>query len=171
VIRGPRLDLVVLPGAFLDAYLADDLVNAHRLVDFDFPDEWGRGDEWIGIRRSQVLADPAWGPWSLRAMVLRAERRMVGFTSFHGPPGINSMDAAGAVEVGYTVFPEFRGRGYATETCRAMLDWARRAHDVGHFVSSIEPANAASVAVIRKLGFVPLDLVLDGEAIFELHVS
>jgi ribosomal-protein-alanine N-acetyltransferase len=170
VIRGPRLDIVVLPGAFLDAYLTGDLSLAHRRVDFDFPDGFGAGDEWIGIRRSQVLADPAWEPWSLRAMVLRNERRMVGYTSFHGPPGVNSLDATDAVEVGYTVFPEFRGLGYGTETGRAMLDWARREHGIRYFVSSIEPDNAASIAVIRKLGFVPLDLVLDGEAIFELHI-
>jgi len=170
VIQGPRLDLVVLPGAFLDAYLADDLPRAHRLAGFDFPDGFARGDAWIGIRRNQVLADPAWEPWSLRAMVLREERRMVGFASFHGPPGVNSLDAPEAAEVGYTVLPEFRGRGYATETCRSMLEWARREHGVRHFVSSIEPANAASIAVIRKLGFAPLEFVMDGEAIFELVV-
>jgi hypothetical protein len=40
------------------------------------PDEFPGDDEWIGIRRSQVLADPTWEPWSLRAMVLRDGQRI-----------------------------------------------------------------------------------------------
>ena len=85
-------------------------------------------------------------------------------------PGINSLGTPGAAEVGYTVFPEFRRRGYATETCRAMLAWARGEHDVELFISSIEPSNASSLRVIEKLGFIPLDLMLDGEAIFQLRM-
>ena len=69
------------------------------------------------------------------------------------------------------MFPEFRGRGYATETGRVMLEWAKREHGVGHFISGLEPSNTASIRVIEKLGFTPLDLVVDGEAMFELRLS
>lgn len=169
-IVGPRLDLVVLPGALLDACLAGDLPRVHQLAEFALPHDFPCENEWLGVRRGQVLADPAWQPWSLRALVLRHENRMVGFTSFHGPPGVNSLGTPGAAEVGYSVFPEFRARGYATETARAMLEWAQREHGVRHFISSIEPSNAPSLRVIDKLGFVSLDLILDGEAIFELRV-
>ena len=170
VISGPRLDLVVLSGGLLDACLAGDLPRAHRLATFAFPDDLARRCEWMSLRRNQVLADPAWQPWSLRAIVLRDERRMVGFTNFHGPPGINDTGTPGAAEVGYTIFPEDRCRGYATETCRAMLGWARREHGVRHFIAGIEPSNAPSIRVIEKLGFTPMGLMIDGESIFELRV-
>jgi [ribosomal protein S5]-alanine N-acetyltransferase len=170
VIQGPRLDLIVLPGALLDACLANDLSRAHQLAEFALPDEFLGECEWNGIRRNQVLADPAWEPWSLRAIVVRGEQRMVGTTSFHGPPGINDLGTPGAAEIGYTVFTEFRGRGYATETCRAMLDWAHREHGVRHFISGIEPSNAPSIRVIGKLGFTSTGLMIDGETIFELRV-
>lgn len=170
VIRGPRLDLVLLSGALLDACLAGDRARVRELAEFAIPDEFPGDDEVIRMRRRQVLDDPTWAPWSLRALVLRDEQRMVGFTSFHGPPGINSTGDASAVEVGYTVFAAFRGRGYATETCRAMLEWARQTHGIRRFISSIEPSNAPSLRVIEKLGFTPLGLMLDGEAIFELDV-
>ncbi|HEY1535389.1 MAG TPA: GNAT family N-acetyltransferase, partial [Polyangiaceae bacterium] len=165
-----RLDLVLLSGQLIDALLADDLRNARQLAEFAFPDDFARDCEWMSMRRDQVLADPAWEPWSLRAMVLRDEQRMVGFTSFHGPPGINSTGAPGAAEVGYTVFADFRRQGYATETCRTMLEWARREHDVRHFISSIEPSNRPSIRVIEKLGFTPMGLMIDGESIFELRI-
>jgi RimJ/RimL family protein N-acetyltransferase len=170
VLRGARLDLALLPGDVLDACLADELERAQRLAGFTLQEDFGRADEWVGKRRDQVLADPSWEPWSLRAIVLRSEQRMVGSTSFHGPPGVNSLDAPDAVEVGYTVIPEFRGLGYATETCRAMLAWARQEHGVRHFISSIEPTNAPSIRVIEKLGFSPVGVMLDGEAIFRLRV-
>jgi ribosomal-protein-alanine N-acetyltransferase len=170
LIPTTRLDLMLLSGELLDALLADDLPRARGHAAFSFPDDLARQCEWMSVRRSQVLADPAWEPWSLRAMVLRDEQRMVGFTSFHGPPGINNTSTPGAAEVGYTVFPEFQGRGFATETCRAMLEWARREHDVRHFISGIEPSNGPSLRVIEKLGFAPMDLMLDGEAMFELRI-
>jgi RimJ/RimL family protein N-acetyltransferase len=170
VIAAPRLDLAVLPGALLDACLAGDLAAARKHADFLVPDDFDTADEWIGLRRAQVLADPAWEPWSLRAMVLRDQRRMVGFTSFHGPPGINSLDAPDAAEIGYTVFPAHQSRGFATETARAMMGWATQTHGIHRFISSIEPTNFPSLRVVEKLGFQPLNLILDGEAIFELRV-
>ena len=59
VIHGPRIDLVVLSGALLDACLADDLPRAHELAEFAFPDDFVGGDEWVAVRRSQVGTDPA----------------------------------------------------------------------------------------------------------------
>jgi RimJ/RimL family protein N-acetyltransferase len=167
VISGPRLDLILLSSDVLDAFLAGDRPRAERLAGFAFPDEFARDEEWVARRRDQVRADPSWAPWSLRAMVLRAEQRMVGSTSFHGPPGINSLDDPSAAEFGYTVFEAFCNLGYATETGRAMMDWAQREHGVRRFISSIEPGNGPSIRVIEKLGFLPMTLVIDGEAIFE----
>ena len=49
---------------------------------------------------------------------------------------------------------EFRGYGYATEAARALLDWAREAHGLRHFIASIAPENEPSLSIVRKLGFV-----------------
>jgi ribosomal-protein-alanine N-acetyltransferase len=171
LISGPRLELVLLSGDVLDAFLAGDRPHAERLAGFVFPDEFARDDEWVARRRGQVRADPTWAPWSLRVMVLRGEQRMVGSTSFHGPPGINSLDDPSAAEFGYTVFEAFRNLGYATETGRAMMDWAQSEHGVRRFISSIEPNNSPSIRVIEKLGFRPMNLVIDGETIFECRLS
>jgi RimJ/RimL family protein N-acetyltransferase len=158
---------VLLPGDVLDAFLAGEMARAEQLAGFAFPEEFARDDEWVARRRDQVRADPAWAPWSLRVMVLRRERRVIGTTSFHGPPGINSLDDPDAAEFGYTVFEAHRSLGYATETGHAMMDWAQEEHGVRRFISSIEPGNTPSIRVIEKLGFRPMKLVIDGEAIFE----
>ena len=79
---------------------------------------------------------------------------MIGHAGFHGPPGVNALGLPGAVELGYTVFPESRRMGYATEVAGSLMEWARRAHDIRKFVASVAPTNAESLAVVRKLGLV-----------------
>jgi len=79
--------------------------------------------------------------------------RVVGHAGFHGPPGVNALGEAGAVELGYTVFPDFRRRGYASEAVAALMRWARRERHVHVFVASVAPDNEPSLAIVRKLGF------------------
>jgi [ribosomal protein S5]-alanine N-acetyltransferase len=105
----------------------------------------------------------------VRAIVLRDERRMVGYVNFHGAPGINDTGTAGALELGWTVFPADQRRGYATETATALMDWAVSLHGVHHFISSTTPENAASLRVHDKLLFRRTGEVVDGEVIFELR--
>jgi RimJ/RimL family protein N-acetyltransferase len=124
----------------------------------------------VRFRRDQVAEQSDWLPWSLRAIVLREpERVMVGFANFHGPPGVNDLGRPGAAETGYTVFLPYRGRGFATETAEAMMDWARREHGVREFISGVTPDNGPSLRVNDKLGFVRTGDIVDGEIIFELH--
>jgi len=115
------------------------------------------------------VQDPARLPWSVRAIVLRAERRMVGYVNFHGAPGVNDTDVAGALELGWTVFAADRRRGYATETASALMDWAVSLFGIHHFISSTTPDNEASLRVHEKLGFRRTGAVVDGEVIFELR--
>jgi ribosomal-protein-alanine N-acetyltransferase len=100
--------------------------------------------------------------------VLRSEGQMVGHAGFHGPPGVNGPAKADAVEVGYTVFPEFRGQGFATEAARALLDWAAERHGIRSFIASVAPNNEPSLAIVRKLGFVQTGEQWDEEDGLEL---
>ena len=78
---------------------------------------------------------------------------MVGYVNFHGPPGVNDTATPNAVELGWTVFPSQRRKGYATETARVLMDWAATEHGIRRFVSSTTPDNAPSLRVHDKLGF------------------
>ena len=159
-----------MPLAVLDAFVDGNATKARALVDYtvpvDFPD--AAAAEVLEIRRMQLAADPARSPWSVRAMVRRDDRVMVGFVNFHGPPGVNDIEAADAAELGWTVFPEHRRQGYATETARRLMDWARTEHGVRRFISSTTPTNASSLRVHEKLGFHRTGQIVDGEIIFEL---
>jgi ribosomal-protein-alanine N-acetyltransferase len=162
---------VSLSPALLDAFIAADREAARRLADFPIPAEFpGDALGLVRFRRDQIAEHHDWLPWSLRAIVLREpDRTMVGYANFHGPPGVNDVATPGAAETGYTVFPAYRRRGFATEVAQAMMDWAAREHRVRHFISGVTPDNAPSLRVNEKLGFVRTGDIVDGEIIFELH--
>lgn len=67
----------------------------------------------------------------------------VGYTNHPGWP---------AFELGWTIIPEYQGRGYATEAARMLLDYAFTTLDRPHVVSLIHPDNAPSRRVAEKLG-------------------
>jgi [ribosomal protein S5]-alanine N-acetyltransferase len=56
-------------------------------------------------------------------------------------------------DIGYAILERFRGRGYAVEAARAVLDWARRETGLTRIVAITAPGNAASGAVLKRLGF------------------
>ncbi len=85
-----------------------------------------------------------WGVWLVR---LKETGELIGDAGFKGNP-----DYAGAVDIGYGFLPEHRGRGYATETARALVAWAF-AHGAGRVTAETLRENAASIRVLRKNGF------------------
>ena len=158
IVTTPRLDLVPLPLPLLEALLAGDLAAAAALAPYPVDEQAFAGDDHVlRLRRDQLRADPAELPWLYRAGVLRATGRVVARGGFHAPP-----DAGGAVEIGYRVSPERRGRGLATELASGLIAWARR-HGARRVLASVSPDNAPSLAIVAKLGF-----VLTGEQMDEI---
>ena len=74
--------------------------------------------------------------WLLRAMVARETGAMVGHVNFHTAPAPEYLEpyAPGGIEIGYTVYPAFRRRGYAREACGAMMRWAAAEAGVRRFI-------------------------------------
>ena len=159
----PRVELRLLDPALLRALVDGDTAEAARLLEADLEPGWPDEHDEHFLRT--WLDDPAAGDdrsWGPRALVLRSPtRRMIGHAGFHGPPGVNALGLPDAVELGYTVFAGARGLGYATEAARELIRWARETHGVLRFVTSVAPANEASLAVTRKLGFSFVVDVLD----------
>jgi RimJ/RimL family protein N-acetyltransferase len=67
----------------------------------------------------------------------------IGYTNPEGWPGF---------ELGWTLLPEFQGRGYATEGAKFLLQYAFNEMDRNHVISLIHPDNKRSIAVAERLG-------------------
>ena len=152
-IATERLDLVLLTPVL------GDLVDGRRdvagaTIGAAIPEWWPDEHDvrFLRFRRDQAAREASAGEWLVRAVVLRETREMIDHAGFHGPPGVNALKEGGAVELGYSIFREHRGRGYATETVRGLIRWASE-RGVRMFVASIGPENEPSLAIVRKLGF------------------
>jgi len=153
VIATERLDLVLLT-AMLDDLVEGRRADAVASIGAGLPEWWPDEDDarFLRFRMLQARRDPEAADWLVRAVVLRAARTVVGHAGFHGPPGVNALADPGAVEIGYTVFPPFRRRGYALEAVDGLIRWAGE-RGVETFVASVGPANEPSLAFVRRLGF------------------
>ena len=168
-VQTRRLDLVSLGPQVLAALLEGRRRDAEESVGLTFPADWPGELEWLmRLRLDQMEKDPGSQPWLLRAIVLRdPQPQVIGHINFHEPPG-----ETGAVEIGYTIEPPFRRKGYATEAVVGMFEWAEKEHGVGRFIASVSPENEPSLGLISNLGFVETGVQrdeLDGEElVFEL---
>ena len=156
MIETERLSLVPL-----DEDLLEGLLDGRELrfsVPPDWPDE--HDARFLRLRLRQLRESPERLAWPVCAIV--RDGTMVGHVGYHGPPGANALRAPDAVEVGYTVFPEHRRQGYATEAVRGLLEHAR-GQGIDRVIASVGPQNEPSLALVRRLGFVEIGRHWDDE--------
>lgn len=57
------------------------------------------------------------------------------------------------LEMGYMIAPEYRRKGYATEICSFIIDYAKENTSFERINCLIDHDNAASIGLVKKLGF------------------
>ncbi|MBI2567530.1 MAG: GNAT family N-acetyltransferase [Candidatus Schekmanbacteria bacterium] len=99
---------------------------------------------WCDFGSGRVV--PGWEEW---LVALRHPALLIGHVGFHGAP-----DVAGQATLGYHVAAAHRGKGLASEACRAVLQWGFAQPELTGVVAMIGAANLASQRVARRVGFV-----------------
>lgn len=66
-------------------------------------------------------------------------------------------------EIGYVLNPVHQGHGYATEACRALLRFAFEGMELHRVIARIDERNAASAAVLTRLGMRAEARLVDNE--------
>jgi [ribosomal protein S5]-alanine N-acetyltransferase len=167
------IELRPMTPEFIEALLDGRREDAAALLKIEVPEEFPSEGErgFLTLRLRQMHENIRFQVWCPHAIVLGGQ--MIGHAGYHGPPGINSLHAPEAVEFGYRIFPPYRGRGYATEAARMLMDLAEQRADIRHFVLSVGPTNEPSLAIVRKLGFIHVGERMDDEEgrelVFELR--
>jgi RimJ/RimL family protein N-acetyltransferase len=85
--------------------------------------------------------------WIRLAVCLKGTGTMIGDCGIRFLPP----DARQA-EAGFTIEPRHRGKGYATETVRALLGYAFGELHAHRVCVSVDPANEACVALMKRVG-------------------
>ena len=141
--------------------LETERLNFRMLRESDFPtyEKWCANIEVMRYLGGKTLDTvQAWrhlaalvGHWAFRgygyyAVEEKSTGNLIGRTGFTdqiGWPGF---------ELGWTIAPEYQGRGYATEAARMLLRYAFDVLDRPHVISLIHPDNTPSRKVAEKLG-------------------
>ena len=85
------------------------------------------------------------GPY---AVILKGTGQAIGIC------GLLKRDFLADVDLGFAFLPRFRSKGYAFESAAAVLEDARKSRGLHRILAIVSPDNAASIALLRRLGFV-----------------
>jgi [ribosomal protein S5]-alanine N-acetyltransferase len=156
------------------AFQPADLHAIHRILDLTFGDGSKIADEealnerrsWLEWSRlsAEWLPKLFQPPYGDRAVVLKSTNTVIGAAGlvpccdvFEQIPGLSRGEPPSAcrvAEVGlfWAIDPEQQRQGYATEAAQALIDFAFQQLRVKRLIATTEHDNAASIAVMRKLG-------------------
>jgi ribosomal-protein-alanine N-acetyltransferase len=164
-IETPRLRLVLMTPAFLQACVAGDWPQAERELGVTLPPDLYHEGDILAMRLGDCQVDPAYRPWSLRAILGGNPLQLQGHIGFHARPGAPHLATYSqhGIELGYTVFPAYRRQGIAQEALQAMIAWACTQAPVDRAILSIGVTNRPSLALAEKLGFTPVGQHTDPE--------
>jgi [ribosomal protein S5]-alanine N-acetyltransferase len=114
------------------------------------PGEWDTpAIRWMLAATEAPGSEPGWGAWYY---VRSKDRMLVGAGGYKGPP-----DAAGTVEIGYSVVETEQRKGYATEAARGLVERAFADPRVTRVIAETYPHLDASLGVMRGLGMRPAE--------------
>ena len=75
-----------------------------------------------------------------------------------GTAGLRPLEESG-LEIFYSLTPGAWGHGYATEAARAVLEYGLGPLGLPEVLAEVDEGNAASVAVVKRLGMTPYAVV------------
>jgi [ribosomal protein S5]-alanine N-acetyltransferase len=75
-----------------------------------------------------------------------------------GTAGLRPLEESG-LEIFYSLAPAAWGHGYATEAARAVVEFALGFLGLPEVLAEVDEGNAASVAVVKRLGMTPYAVV------------
>ncbi len=125
-------------------YRADPAIARFQSWENFTPEDGGAFFDWVSGQHPDTP-----GEWFQFAIELASAGAMIGDCALH-----SRADSRTEVEIGFTLAPAHHGRGYATEAVGCLLDYAfgRLAKERATAVTDVR--NTASVAVLKRLGFV-----------------
>lgn len=87
------------------------------------------------------------GEWFQYAMVLRSTNELIGDCASE-----TDQQDPRIAEIGFTVRPEYQGRGYATEGARTLLSYLFGERAKHRVTARCDPRNVPSARVLQRLG-------------------
>lgn len=141
--------LTLLPFSLeMKKIVLNDKTKLAAIIDVHVPEHWP-GPDLTGAlpffikEMEKNLPGPIWDG----IIIHKADQMIIGDMGFMGGP-----DATGTVEIGYSIIPEYRNQGYATEMAQALIRWAFQQQGINVIIASCLDDNIGSIKVLEKAG-------------------
>ncbi len=143
-----RLEMHTLTADMMEAVLKGGQ-ELKRIVPFDTGAEWPLEvyKNLFPYKIERFRKVPSENEWE-GLIVDKTNNRIVGDMGFKGGP-----NEEGVIDLGYSIIPSSRGKGFATEMGKAMVAWGLTQPGVKKVMASCDPDNAPSIRVLEKIGF------------------
>jgi aminoglycoside 6'-N-acetyltransferase len=116
-----------------------------RYQSWDTPYQREEGERFV---RQLMTAHPdTAGEWFQFAVALRATGHLIGDCAARP-----HADDPRQCEIGFTIAPDYQGRGYATEAARLLVGYLFTARGKHRITACCDARNAASAALLERLG-------------------
>jgi RimJ/RimL family protein N-acetyltransferase len=139
-------NLILRPFTLDDAEAWLPLISLPEIIRYTGDTPASSVEEAREILRSRPLRDYAVHGFGRMAVIEKASGRLVGFS------GLKYVAELDDVDIGYRFLPDCWGKGYATESARAVMEQDAREHGARRIVGTVHPDNPASGRVLEKLG-------------------
>jgi len=112
--------------------------------------------DFIQYRTNPTLNIP--DTWTQLAIVHTRTQEMVGDIGIYFRP-----DRHFEVKLGYTLSAEHQKKGYATEALEALIKYLHQHLGKSRFIALIAPGNIPSIRLVKRLGFIQVDIEKESE--------
>ncbi len=125
-----------------------DKFKLGEIVGVKVPEHWPGPDliEALPFLVEHIKNDPAGAVWD-GIIIHKADEVIIGDMGYKGEP-----NEEGAVEIGYSIIPEYRNQGHATEMAHRLITWAFQEQGVKMITAECLNDNIGSMKVLAKVG-------------------
>lgn len=149
-IRTARLRLAAWTPENIDAMIDRDAARLRELLGAQFPPPLRPApetDDVLLFFRNLLATDELARAWPARYLIRLEDQMVLGSIGTGFPTG-----APPTSVMGYGVYPEFEGQGYATEAAQGVVRWAFEHPTVAVVRATIHRTNLGSRRVAEKCG-------------------
>jgi len=145
-----RLDIITCNSDLMNV-LAHGVSELGFVLEVNIPDSWPVSPEAIPLFHEMYRADTSLSGWLNYFAVCRENLTMIGDCGYLGKP-VN-----GNVEIGYSVIPEYRRKGFAFEMVSFLVYHAFSSGMVSKITAYTLKNNIPSIKVLENLNFILAD--------------
>ena len=141
IIETPRLYLREFE--LSDARSMFDLNSDKEVIKYTGDDHFSSESEALNfIKNYDHYKNHGFGRW---AVILKENNTFIGWTGL-------KLNEENDIDIGFRFFRKYWGRGYASESAEAVLDYGFNFLKIDLIVGRVAPENKASVRILEKLG-------------------